>query len=101
LAATFIFDQLINAGDEIDEGIVVSDEVDLNFEIKIDFGDYIKEDLQERSSIYRELLKDGVVSVSFALSQIFGEELTEDELMRLTVETKTENGKALTAQEEA
>lgn len=101
LAATFIFDQLMNKGEEVKNGVVVIDSYDDSFEIKLDFGSYIKENLQERSTIYQNLLKDGVISVNFAITQIFGDKLTEDEIMRLVIETKTENGKPLTAQEEA
>lgn len=101
IAAIFIFDQLMNTGEEAKEGVYISESLDTSFEIKLDFGSYIKEDLKERSKVYRELLKDGVISVSFAISQIFGDKLTEDELMRLVIETKTESGKTLTVQEEA
>jgi hypothetical protein len=100
-SAVFIFDQLMNNGDEVSKGIVVTDKIELNFGIKVDFGEYIQENLKERSTVYRELLKDGVISTSFAITQIFGNKLTEDEMLRLTIETKQENGKTLTPEEEA
>ena len=99
IASLLIFDELINDGYSEEQGIVLG-ATDQNFEIMIDFGQYIKENLSEQSAIYRELLKEGAVSVSFVITQIFGDKLNEEQLMRLIVETKNENQKPLSKVEQ-
>ena len=87
IVALYNFDILIRESEEPQEGIRVNNTV-IDFDLSINFGDYIEETLSDRVITYVNLYEKGAISIEFLQTQLFGKELSEDELMRLIIETK-------------
>jgi hypothetical protein len=94
LVSIYNFDILVKGTEEPKEGIRVYDEV-VDFNISINFGEYIKETLDERVKIYLVLFEKGAISLNFLQTQLFGKELSEEELEALLTETKADKAAAM------
>ena len=91
LYAVLMFDYIVHNSFEGSDGTYLV-ELPSDFIVKSNFGEYIKESLKERSETYLNLYEKGVVSLEFAIHEIFGKDLNEEELLRLVAETKVGKG---------
>lgn len=89
--SVIIFDYAINNAINYSDGIYTV-ELEHDFVVISNFGEYIEQSLSDRSETYIKLYEKGMISVDFAITQIFGEELSEEELARLIIETKQQKG---------
>ena len=100
LVSLLAFKILMENGTQTENNIIIGN-IEPTLSIKVDFGEYIKESLKDRVDTYVPLLEKGAISTSFVITQLFGNQLNEEELTNLIIETKQENGKPLTKAEEA
>lgn len=100
LFAALVFDDIMNNAEFTDNGFYIVNKFK-EFSIDSDFGSYVEETLQEKIKMYSDALKNKVCSVGFAITQIYGHMMGDTELLYLIIDTKKENGIALTAEEEA
>lgn len=99
--ATLILDKIMN-DEEVGfiEGNVIIENLD-EFFVRIIFGDYTVDSLDNRMEQYGEQYKMGLIPIEFALTRIYGPELTRDGLANLIVRTKIEKGIELSDEDEA
>jgi hypothetical protein len=97
LYATLIFDEAIKNG-VVTDGTVRINEIP-TLEVKVDFGPMWEKSIGEKMAVYAEAIKNKLASVEFAVQQIYGDMLSDEELQRLIIEIKQQNGMQLTAEE--
>lgn len=99
LYAAIILDELMNEAAEVRDGVYVYD-VPQSFVTHIEFGPFTELSLQDRIAIYKDAMNAGLCSVEFALAQIWGDQLTADQLQQLIVETKIQRKLLLSPEQE-
>lgn len=88
--SVLVFDYAVKNAVDYSKGIYIL-ELPHDFKVISNFGEYVEETLKDRSETYLKLYEKGLISVDFAITQIFGDSLSEEELVRLIIETKTQN----------
>lgn len=89
---------LIENGEELD-GFVFVDNI-AGLDIRSNFGELHEKSLSQKIDTYRKAIEGKMCSVEFAVEQVFGNQLDDDSLMRLIIETKQQNEFPLTAEQE-
>lgn len=90
---------IIENGEEVN-GFIVVDELQ-DVDIRSNFGELHEKSLKQKIDVYRDAIEAGMCSVEFAVEQVFGDQLDDEGLMRLIIETKIQNEIPLSqAQEE-
>lgn len=84
----------------MNDGTVTVNEISV-FEVKVDFGDFYQKTIAEKMSVYAEAIKNKLASVEFAVEQVYGDTLSDEEMIRLVIEIKQQNGMQLTLAEQA
>lgn len=97
--AALILDELMNEATEARPGVYVYNMPE-HFDAHIEFGPFTELSLQDRISIYKDAMGAGLCSVEFALAQIWGDQLNEEQLQQLIVETKIQRKLLLTPEQE-
>ena len=87
LYASLVFDYVVNNSDEQADGIYVV-ELPADFEVKSDFGEYIKQSLDEKSKTFIDLYEKGLISLEFAVKSIFGDEMSDEEMETMIEQIK-------------
>jgi hypothetical protein len=85
-------------GTKAQNGSFVIDNIE-DFNVTSDFGDNVKPNMEEKIQYYSEAIRNKLVSVEFAISQIYGDRLSDTELMFLIIQTKQQNGIPLSEEE--
>ena len=98
LYAALILDFIVLNGTKTQAGAFVVEGID-DFAVSADFGDNIKPTMEEKIQYYAEAIRNRLVSVEFAISQIYGDRLTDTELMFLIIQTKQQNNIPLSEEE--
>jgi hypothetical protein len=98
LYSALILDYIVVNGSKAQNGAFVIDNID-DFMVSSDFGDNIKPTMQEKIAYYSDAMRNKLVSVEFAISQIYGDKLSDTELMFLIIQTKQQNGIELSEEE--
>lgn len=81
------FDYFMHNAAETSEGVYsVPDTLELN--INVVFGEYAKEAFSEKVETYSGLYEKGLISLEFAVNQLYGKELTEEEIKTLIEQIK-------------
>jgi len=96
--AVMMFDRISHEATQLSEGVFQLDEI-ADFKVKIDFGPYHEKSFKEKVAIYKEAIDSKLASVSMAVEQLYGDTLSNEDKVRLTVEIKTEHGLRLTKAE--
>ena len=95
-----VFDYAVNNAINYSDGIYTI-ELEHDFAVISNFGEYIEESLKDRSETYLNLYEKGMISLDFAITQVFGKDLSEEELIRLIIETKMQHQTPLNEVESA
>ena len=90
--------QIMERGEE-EDGFVVVDDLD-DVEIRSNFGELHEKSLKQKIDVFRDAIEGGMCSVEFAIEQVFGDQLDDEGLMRLIIETKQERGLPLTIEQQ-
>ena len=94
-----VLDQLMNEATQEREG-VYRFQKQPKFNITIEFGEFYEPSLEDRVRIFSDALAKNTCSVDFAIAQIWGNQLSDVELMMLMIQTKVEKGIPLTKEQE-
>ena len=94
-----MFDMMITEAIEVSDGVYVID-LPHDFQVKVNFGEFIKQTFEQKSKVYMDMYEKNLISLDFALHEIFEDEMSEDELTRLIIQTKQQNGLQLTVDQE-
>ena len=70
------------------------------FLVFVNFPEHDEQDFEEKVKTYMEQYEKGMIAIEFALTRIYGDQLTRDELMHLIVSTKLEKGIPLNTEQE-
>jgi hypothetical protein len=97
--AALILDELMNEAIEERQGVYTYN-MPKTFDAHIEFGPFTELSLQDRITIYKDAMGAGLCSVEFALAQIWGDQLNEEQLNQLIVETKIQRKILLTPEQE-
>lgn len=98
LYAAVMLDHIVANGVKTQDNRFILDTVDY-FDIASDFGDNIKPTMEDKIKNFSEAMKNKLVSVEFAVTQIYGKNLSDTELMFLIIQTKQQNGIELSQEE--
>jgi hypothetical protein len=90
--------EIIQDGEE--EGGFVNVDLFEDLDIRSNFGELHEKSLKQKIDVFREALEAGMCSVEFAVEQVFGDQLDDEGLMRLIIETKIQNEIPLTQSQE-
>ena len=90
--AALVFTKLTKEAEELEEGGTFLVRELPDFQVKIDFGEFIKESEEARIDRYSKAMKAGLISVEFAVRKIWGDELSEDEVIELVAQIKGTQG---------
>lgn len=89
--------EIIEQGEDID-GIVSVKGIPA-VEIRSNFGELHEKSLKQKIDTYRAAIEGKMCSVEFAIEKVFGDQLDDESLIRLIIETKIEFGLPLSEEQ--
>jgi len=99
LKTVLLFDEVLKTGIITDGTVRINDIPTL--EVKLDFGPMFEKSIAEKMTIYAEAIKNKLASVEFAVAEVYGDILSDEEIQKLIIEIKQQNGLQLTTEEAA
>ena len=85
-----MFETLTKEAEDIEEGGTFLVRELPDFQVKIDFGEFIQESEESKINKYMKAVESGLMSVEYAVKKIWGDEMSEEEQQVMIQQIKGE-----------
>ena len=81
--AALVFETLTKEAEDLEEGGTFLVRELPDFQVKIEFGEFIKETEEQKIDKYLKAVEGGLMSIEYAVQKIWGDELSEEEQLTM------------------
>lgn len=78
-----MFETLTKEAEDLEEGGTFLVRELPDFQVKIEFGEFIKETEEQKIDKYLKAVEGGLMSIEYAVQKIWGDELSEEEQLTM------------------